>query len=171
MFLMSFLLAGALHCGHLSFPPLDFNHLSIQLQIKKNCNHLIDRLANRQHTMYQTRAKNFRYHWLPTGISCKERMLTNTTYVDTLYICRYSICVPKRASFLPVLTSSLLGPSWPASLAYNPFVADVTDSLLTGLPVSYFDLKGVFKVKTNSHNSHKLDKFGNFFWVGCINYQ
>lgn len=32
IFLMSFFLAGALHCGHLSFPPLAFNHLSIQLQ-------------------------------------------------------------------------------------------------------------------------------------------
>ena len=35
IFLMSFFLAGALHCGHLSFPPLAFNHLSIQLQQKK----------------------------------------------------------------------------------------------------------------------------------------
>lgn len=36
IFLMSFFLAGALHCGHLSFPPLAFNHLSIQLQQKRS---------------------------------------------------------------------------------------------------------------------------------------
>ena len=32
---MSLFLAGALHCGHLSFPPLAFNHLSMQLSGKK----------------------------------------------------------------------------------------------------------------------------------------
>ena len=35
IFLMSIFLAGALHCGHLLFPPLAFDHLSMQLSEKK----------------------------------------------------------------------------------------------------------------------------------------
>ena len=35
IFLMSIFLAGALHCGHLLFPPLAFDHLSLQLSEKK----------------------------------------------------------------------------------------------------------------------------------------